>query len=127
MATIWKRAKRMKHDDLKNRTKEFAHRAVKVAMALPKNQLGKHIAGQLIRCATSVASNYRASCLAQSKAHFISKLSIVLEEVDESAFWLEFIVDEKLLKRTQVESLLAEAGELTAIFFSSRKAARNRA
>jgi four helix bundle protein len=100
---------------------------VKVAMALPKNQFGKHIAGQLIRCATSVASNYRASCLPQSKAHFISKLSIVLEEVDESAFWLEFIVDEKLLKRTQVESLLAEAGELTAIFFSSRKTARNRA
>lgn len=114
----------MKHDDLKNRTNEFAHRAVKLALALPSTQLGKHIAGQLIRCATSVSSNYRASCLAQSKAHFISKLSIVLEEADESAFWLEFIIDEKLLKRNQVESLLAEAGEITAIFFSSRKTAR---
>jgi len=117
----------MKHDDLKNRTKAFAHRAVELALALPRTQLGRHIAGQLIRCSTSVASNYRASCLAQSKAHFISKLSIVLEEADESAFWLEFVIDEQLLKNTLVEPLLEEANELTAIFFSSRKTARNTA
>jgi len=91
---------------------------------LPKTALGKHIANQLIRCATSVAANYRASCLAQSKASFIAKLSIVLEETDESAFWLEFIIDEKLLKKELVEPLLKEAEELTAIFVSSRKTAR---
>jgi four helix bundle protein len=73
--------------ELKQRTKEFGHRCVKLALELPNGQLGKHISGQLIRCSTSVAANYRASCIAQSKASFISKLSIVLEESDESSFW----------------------------------------
>ena len=116
----------MKTEELINRTKQFAHRCIKLAMALPETYLGNHIRGQLIRCATSVASNYRATCLAQSKASFISKLSIVLEETDESYFWLEFIIDEKVLKRELVEPLLKEADELTAIFISSRKTARKR-
>ena len=114
----------MAGEDLKERTKQFAHRCVKLAMALPDNQLGRHIRGQLIRCGTSVASNYRAACVAQSKASFISKLSIVIEETDESAFWLEFIVDEGLLKEKLVEPLMKEADELTAIFIASRKTAR---
>ena len=108
----------MDERELKQRTKEFAHRCVKLSLALPKTQLGKHIASQKIRCSTSVASNYRASCLAQSKVSFIAKLSIVLEGTDEPAFWLEFIVDEGLLKRKLIKSLLKEAEELTAIFFS---------
>ena len=116
----------MDEKELKQRTKDFAHRCVKLAMALPETYLGHHIRGQLIRCATSVACNYRAACLAQSKASFISKLSIVLEETDESYFWLEFIIDEKLLKKERVEPLLKEADELTAIFVSSRKTARKR-
>jgi len=111
-------------EELKQRTKEFAHHCVKLSVALPKTYLGNHIRGQLIRCATSVASNYRAACLAQSKASFISKLSIVLEEVDESYFRLVFIIDEELLKREFVAPLLKEADELTAIFISSRKTAR---
>ena len=114
----------MDSEKLKERTKEFAHRCIKLAMALPKGQLGNHIAGQLIRCSTSVAANYRATLLAQSKASFISKLSIVLEETDETAFWLEFLLDEGLMKRDRVESLLNEAKELTAILYSSRKTAR---
>ena len=115
----------MKGDELKLRTKEFAHRCVKLAMALPNTTLGSHIQRQLIRCSTSVASNYRASCIAQSKASFISKLSIVIEEADESIFWLEFIIDENLLKKHIVEPLMKEAEELTAIFITSRKTARN--
>ena len=114
----------MKGDELKRRTKEFAHRCVKLAMALPNTPLGNHIRGQLIRCSTSVASNYRATCIAQSKASFISKLSIVIEEADESIFWLEFIIDENLLKKHLVEPLMKEAEELTAIFITSRKTAR---
>lgn len=110
--------------ELKKRTKDFAHRSIKLALALPETQLGRHIANQLIRCATSVAANYRASCLAQSKAGFIAKLSIALEEADESAFWMEFTADESLLKKSLVDPLLIEAKELTAIFFSSRKTAR---
>ena len=93
-------------------------------MTLPNSYLGKHLKGQLIRSSTSVASNYRSACIAQSKASFVSKLSIALEEADESFFWLEFIIDEKLLKTKLVEPLLNEARELTAIFISSRKTAR---
>jgi four helix bundle protein len=68
-------------------------------------------------------NNYRATCLSQSKASFVAKISIVLEEADETAFWLEFIKDEKLLKKNLVEPLLKEAGELTKIFASSRMTA----
>jgi four helix bundle protein len=114
----------MNSDDLKRRTKEFAHRCVKLAANLPDTYLGNHVRGQLIRCSTSVASNYRATCLAQSKAIFVSKISIVLEESDESYFWLEFIVDEKLLGMKLVQPLLQESSELMAIFASSRKTAR---
>ena len=113
----------MKSEELIKRTKEFAHRCVKLAAALPETTLGLHIRGQLIKCSTSVAANYRATCLSQSKASFIAKISIVLEESDEAAFWLEFIIDEKLLEKNLVEPLLQEAEELTAIFASSRKTA----
>jgi four helix bundle protein len=113
----------MNREELTERTKKFAHRCVKLAMALPESPLGKHLQGQVIRCSTSVAANYRTTCLSQSKASFIAKISIVLEETDESAFWLEFIIDEKLLKENMVKPLLKEANELTAIFASSRKTA----
>ena len=116
-------AAKMNRDELTKRTKEFAHRCVKLAMALPETALGRHIRGQVIRCSTSVAANYRATCLSQSKPSFTAKLSIVLEEADETAFWQEFIVDENLLKENMVNPLLQEAKELTAIFASSRKTA----
>ena len=117
----------MDSNALKIRTKDFAHRCVKLAMNLPESFIGNHIRGQLIRCCTSIAANYRAACLAQSKASFISKLSIVLEEADESYFWLEFIIDENLIRKNQVEPLLNEANELISIFIASRKTARKRA
>jgi four helix bundle protein len=116
----------MNSNDLKKRTKLFAHRCVKLAASLPTTGLGNHLRMQLVRCGTSVAANYRAVCMAQSKAGFIAKLSIVVEEADESLFWLEFIMDEKLLKEELLRPLLTEANELTAIFISSRKTARNR-
>lgn len=116
----------MNSEELKKRTKEFAHRCVKLALALPKTQPGKHIAGQLIRCSTSVAANYRATLHSQSKATFISKVSIVIEEADESEFWLEFITDEKLLPRQKVLPLLSEAHELASIFITTRKTAQGR-
>ena len=96
---------------------------MKLALTLPNTYLGNHIKGQLIRCSTSVAANYGAACLAQSKASFIAKLSIVVEEADESEFWLEFINDERLLSIEQVEPLKKEAYELTSIFISSRMTA----
>ena len=110
-----------KEFDLRIRTKQFAHRCVKLAMALPKNLLGKHLASQLIRSSTSVSANYRAAFVAQSRKSFCSKISIVLEECDESYFWIEFIMDEQLINKKLLEQLWKEADELTRIFASTRK------
>lgn len=106
--------------DLKIRSKKFAHLSVKLAISLPNTKLGNHIEKQLIRCSTSVAANYRAACLAQTKKGFVSKLSIVIEEADESIFWIEFLKDENLKSNIEIEEVLKEAKELTAIFISSR-------
>jgi four helix bundle protein len=111
-------------EELKSRTKVFAHRCIKLATALPRTPLGRHIESQLIRCSTSVASNYRASLHAQSKAAFTAKISTVIEESDESEFWLEFIIDENIISRNQVFPLLNEAHELTSIFITTRKTAQ---
>lgn len=113
----------MNAEDLKKRTKQFAHKCVAIGISLPNNYLGNHIKGQLIRCSTSVAANYRAVCRAQTKPNFIDKLRIVIEEADESNFWLEFIMDEKLLPENEIDPLLIESNELVAIFVSSRKTA----
>ena len=114
----------MDFEELKKRTKDFAHRCVNLALVLPATKLGRQIQGQLIRCSTSVAANYRATCVAQTKNVFVTKISIVIEEADESAFWLEFIIDENLVKKELVLPLLNEAKELTSIFISSRKTAQ---
>ncbi len=106
--------------ELINRSKNFAHECVKIALSLPKNKLGSHIEGQLIRCSTSVAANYRAACLGQSKKAFVSKLGIVIEEADECIFWLEFLQEENLRNDTESNRLLKEAKELTSIFIASR-------
>jgi len=110
-------------NDLKDRAKKFAHNCIKFVAKLPDDYLSNHIKKQLIRSSTSVAANYRATCIAQTKKAFISKISIVIEEVDESLFWIEFIQDEKLLLPEICKSLLKEADELTRIFISSRKTA----
>ncbi len=111
----------MNKHELILRTKIFAHNCVKVAISLPENKLGSHIEGQLIRCATSVAANYRAVNLAHSTAAFASKLSIVIEEADECDFWLDFALDEKIVSKQIAFPLMKEAKELTAIFVASRK------
>lgn len=91
----------MAERDLKNRTKKFAHDCVKISLQFPNCKLGLHLQGQLIRCSTSVAANYRAACIAQTKKSFVSKLSIAIEEVDESNFWLEFARDENVLLNSE--------------------------
>jgi four helix bundle protein len=116
----------MDNEKLKERTKNFAHRGVKLAIALPKSVLGNHIEKQLIRCSTSVAANYRAALMAQTKPAFISKISIVIEEADESEFWLEFIMDEKLMEKEKVLPLYTEAHELSSIFITTRRTAQSR-
>ena len=113
----------MTEAELKTRTKKFAHDCVKLALELLNDKLGWHLQGQLIRCSTSVAANYRAACVAQSKKSFVSKLGIVVEEADESNFWLEFIRDEDLLNNEIVNPLFQESEEIKLIFISSRKTA----
>jgi four helix bundle protein len=110
----------MDAEDLKQRTKQFALRILKLVAALPNNLQGRTVGGQLVRSGTSVGSNYRAACRGRSRAEFIAKLGVVEEEADESAFWLELIIEGALLKESLVQSLLDEANELTKIMASSR-------
>jgi four helix bundle protein len=110
----------MKADDLKKRTKQFALRILKLVAALPHTVQGRAIGNQLVRAGTSVAANYRAACRGRSKAEFIAKLGTVEEEADESAFWMELIIEGELLKAQKVEPLLAEGVELRKIMASSR-------
>ncbi|MGH9880813.1 MAG: four helix bundle protein [Pyrinomonadaceae bacterium] len=110
----------MNAEDLKKRTKLFALRILKLAAALPNTIEGKAIRGQLVRSGTSVGSNYRAACLGRSRAEFIAKLGTVQEESDESAFWLEVIIEGGFLKEVRVRPLLDEANELTKIMARSR-------
>lgn len=109
--------------DLKKRSNKFAHSCVKLALSLPKGVLEIHAQRQLIRASTSVAANYRAANLGQTKKGFISKLSIVIEEADECIFWIDFLVEENILTCGGYENVLQEAKELTSIFIASRKTA----
>ena len=117
----------MNKNDLKERTKQFAMRVLKLVDALPNSKSGRAIGGQLVRSGTSVGSNYRAACRGRSRAEFIAKIGVVEEEADESAFWLELIIEHKLLKESLVKGLWIEAGELTAIMAASRISASRKA
>jgi four helix bundle protein len=113
----------MTERDLIERTKQFALRVIKLVGALPRTIEGRAIANQLMRSGTSVAANYRAACRARSKAEFIAKLGTVEEEADESAFWLDLIIDAGLLSGSKTRPLLNEASEIVAIIVSSKKTA----
>jgi len=115
----------MDEASLKDRTKKFALRIMRLVDALPKSTSGRAIGNQIIRSGTSVGANYRAACRGRSKAEFIAKLGIVVEEADECCFWLELIVEGDLLPKEKVETLLVEANELTAIFVSSIKTTKS--
>ena len=114
----------MNETQLKDRTKEFALRVMKLVSNLPKTIEGQAIGKQLFRSGTSVGANYRAACRGRSRAEFAAKLGTVEEEADESAFWMELIIEGGLLKKRLVEPLLKEADELVAIMAASRKSAR---
>src|SRR5579862_999549 len=111
-------------DELKNRTKRFALLVIRLCRVLPRNQEALIISRQLLRSATSVAANYRAVCRARSEADFISKLGIVLEEADETLFWLELLVDSGVALPDRAAPLLKEANELVSIFVASLRTAK---
>ena len=108
-----------KHLELRNRTKKFALRVVRMSRVLPNNREANIISSQIIRSATSMAANYRAAGLARSKPEFLSKLGVVVEEADETVFWLEFLAELGIVKPTRLKELQAEAKELVAIFVAS--------
>ena len=113
--------------ELKKRTKLFALRVIKLVDALPNSAVGRVIGSQLLRSSTSVGANYRAACRGRSTAEFISKMGIVEEEVDESAWWLELIIDAELMPAHHVQALWKEADELTAIFTAAGRTAKQNA
>ncbi len=114
----------MDREGMKKRTKEFAKLIIFLCRQLPDTREGRLIGGQLFRAGTSVGANYRAACRARSKADFISKLGIVLEETDETLYWLEILAETKIVKANLLTALMAEANELIAIFVSSINTAK---
>jgi four helix bundle protein len=114
-------------DELKVRTKKFALAVIQIAQLLPNNRLGWTFCDQIIRSGTSVAANYRAACRAKSDKDFISKMETVIEETDETKFWIEIIQESNVLKEVvQLEKLDKEANELVAIFVSSVRTVKRR-
>ncbi len=112
--------------ELQHRTRQFALRILKLVDALPNTAAGRAISSQLVRSAMSVGANYRAACRSRSRVEFAAKLGTVLEEADESLYWLEMIRDAKMLPESRISLLLREADELTAIVAAGRKSATKR-
>jgi four helix bundle protein len=108
-------------EDLRNRTFEFSLNIIEITELLPKNKTTDVIIYQLVKCGTSVGANYRAAKRARSDKEFISKINIVLEEADETLFWLEIIKAKTWIKNELIEIMKKEADELTAIFVSTLK------
>jgi len=107
--------------ELKQRTKQFTLRVIKLFQSLPKTQEAQIIGKQLFRAATSVGANYRAACRARSNAEFHSKISIVIEEADETMFWLELLWEADIVKQELLQNLYNENEELLKIIVTSRK------
>lgn len=110
---------------LKSRTKQFALRIIKLHRSLPRTEEARIIGKQVLRSGTSIGANYRAVCRARSKAEFIAKIGIVVEEADETVFWLEILVDAEIVKKQRMNGLLKEANELLAIFAASQLTAKS--
>ena len=110
----------MNAEELKSRTKQFAIRIIRLVQMLPKNSEAQVIGKQLLRSGTSVAANYRAVCRSRSNPEFIAKMGTVIEEADETAFWLELLDEASITSERQIDPLLQEAGELVKIFAASR-------
>ena len=111
-------------EQLRDRTKTFALRIIRLYRSLPYKADAQVLGKQLLRCGTSVAANYRAVCRARSQAEFVAKMGVVLEESDEAVLWLELMTESGIVPLAKTEALLRDANELTAIFSASRRTAR---
>ncbi len=110
---------------MKLRTRQFAVRIVSVVRSLPRTREADIIGRQLLRSGTAVAANYRAVCRSRSHAEFISKMNVVVEEADETVFWLEFLVDTEILAAEKLTLLIKEGNELLAICAASLRTAKH--
>ncbi len=113
--------------ELQDRTKQLAVRTIRMFRVLPKTDEARVIGKQILRSGTSVAANYRVACRARSKAEFAAKIGIVLEEIDETVFWMELLVETEIVSMGKMKQLMNEANELLAIFAASRSTVRRKA
>jgi four helix bundle protein len=109
-------------EEWKKRSKELALRVFRLCRALPHTDEARIVGRQLLRCSSSVAANYRAVC--RSRSEFVARMGVVVEEADETVFWLEFLVDAGIVSQEEMASLLCEANELVSIFAASQYTAR---
>jgi four helix bundle protein len=112
-------------DELRDRTKKFALRVIKLYRSLPNSGEAQVIGKQLLRSGTAIGANYRAACRARSRAEFISKLGVVVEEADESIYWIELLAESSAVSSNRLKDLEAEAHELTAIFTAARQTSKS--
>ncbi|MCK5326998.1 MAG: four helix bundle protein [Candidatus Latescibacteria bacterium] len=116
----------MNQEELKQRTRQFALRIIRLVESLPKERTAEVIARQLLRSGTSVGANYRAACRAKSTHDFISKMGIVEEEADETLYWMEVLSEADIVESEKLALLMKEADELLAIVVASIKTARRK-
>ncbi|MES2377909.1 MAG: four helix bundle protein [Bacteroidota bacterium] len=108
-------------EKFRNRTKKFVVDNIRLYRTLPKTEEARIVGKQLLRSASSVGANYRAACRARSQAEFHSKISIVVEEADESIFWMEVMIDADIITKNEIDSLMAEGNEILKVTSSARK------
>jgi len=116
----------MTQEEMKARTKQFALRIIRLVQSLPPSLVAEVLGKQLLRSGTSVGENYRASCRAKSTADFIHKLSIVEEEADESIYWMELLIEGKIVKENLLENLMDEGNQILSIVVSSIKTSKEK-
>ena len=116
----------MTHEEMKARTKQFALRIIRLVQRLPQNLVTEVVGKQILRSGTSVGANYRAACRAKSTADFIHKLSIVEEETDESIYWMELLIEGKIIKENLLENLMDEGNQILSIVVASIKTSKEK-
>lgn len=116
----------MTNEELKVRTKKFSLFILNLVEKLPNSISSRVVINQIAKSATSVGANYRAVCRSRSDREFVAKMNIVLEEADESQFWLEIISEMNWINSSELEFLMKESSELVAIFVSTLKTVNNR-
>ncbi len=115
-----------KYLKLDTRIKKFAVRVIRLSQSLPTNRAADVIAKQIIRSGTSVGAHYREGHRARSTAEFVSKLEVGLQELNETQYWMELLVESKIVAPKKLENLINESSELTAILVASIRTVKNK-